>query len=283
METGIKMHDGSVKHHLAIDENDQILKCWTKGIGATYIHDWKQLKEYDTNLPVSFRGMTGRKIVAECERTGRDYYYIDTGYLGNRQKRKVFHRVVKNGMQHSNFKNLPNDRWRELSGRARDFSYAFRGWTRSKNQGRNILLVTPSEKPCKFYGINRDDWVKETTELIKKYTDKEIIVRDKGLRHQRIGDGSIFNQFDEDKIFAVVTYNSIAATEAIMYGVPAFTTAPGAADMLCEKDLSKLETPKYSDPQLVQNWLHWLCYCQFTTDELVNGEAYRIIQEHDIR
>ena len=42
------------------------------------------------DIPVAFRGMTGLKIVNECAKTGRDYFYIDTGYLGNRQKRKIY-------------------------------------------------------------------------------------------------------------------------------------------------------------------------------------------------
>lgn len=282
METRTKNNDATVMDYftLALDPNDKILECWTKGVGAQYIDDWKKLRDIDTNIPVSFRGMTGRKIVNICKEQGRDFYYVDTGYLGNRQKRKVFHRVVKNGMQHSKVRfDMPDDRWKWMQGRCKDFSYKFRGW---KQNGRNILVVTPSEKPCKFYGLDRDTWVKETLATIKKHTDRPIIVRDKGLRHERIGDGSIFNQFDDDSIFATVTYNSIAATESIMYGIPAFTGAPGAADVFCEKDFSKIDNPTYHPPSKVQQWLHWLCYCQFTTDEMISGEAKRIIEQEGI-
>jgi len=264
--------------HYYFDGQDEILQHWNRGLGSHFL-PYEAIKRTPLDNTVSFRSLAKRKIINDCRQSGRTFYYIDTGYVGNLIKKKLYHRVVKNDVQHSIVFDAPDDRWRKIQSRSPELEFV--EW-RKNNKGK-ILLVTPSEKPCKFYNIDRDRWVENTIETLKKYTDREIIVRDKGLRHQRIGDGSIFNQFDEDKIFAVVTYNSIAATEAIMYGVPAFTTAPGAADMLCEKDLSKLETPKYSDPQLVQNWLHWLCYCQFTTDELVNGEAYRIIQEHDIR
>ena len=280
MEERTKINDGSVVNHLAIDPHDGIVLCWQQGTKAHWLDGWKQLRNWPIDKPVAFRGMTGRKTVAECTKTGRDYFYIDTGYLGNRQKRKIYHRVVLNGMQHSNFVEVPDDRWKKLDYDSPTINLNFPGW---KKDGKAILVVTPSEKPCKFYGITRDEWVGETLTTLKQHTDRPIIVRDKGLRRERIGDGSLYNQLDEDNIFAVVTYNSIAATEAVGYGVPAFTSAPGAADMLCEKDFSKIETPRYEDDQKVRKWQHWLAYCQYRVEEMSNGTALDIIERWDIR
>jgi len=270
--------------HLAIDEDDLILKCWANGAEAKYIKDWKQLRNYPTDIPVAFRGMTGRKIVNECKRQGRDFYYVDTGYFGNSEKRKKWHRVVKNDMQHSNVRfDLPPDRWAKIQeSQAKQFRVQYEGWRKAPYR-RAILVVTPSEKPCKYYGITRDQWVTETLEELRKHTDRPIIIRDKQLRRDRVGQNGLFSQLEEDNIFAVVTYNSIAATEAIMWGIPAFTGAPGAADMWCEKDLSKIETPKYDDPNQVKKWLNWLGYCQYTTEEMTNGRALGLIKEYDIR
>jgi|TARA_B100001094_G_scaffold332540_1_gene405087 hypothetical protein len=268
---------------LALDPTDGIVKCWYLGTNAQYIDNYKLLNDtekYPLDIPVAIRSMASRKAVRLCESTGRDYYYIDTGYIGNRQKRKLYHRVVKNGMQHSNFKEVPNDRWIEYAVNTPGLEYiGFPGW---KKDGGPILVVTPSEKPCKFYGISRQQWLDDTMNTLKQHTDREIIVRDKGLRRDRVGDGSIYNQFDQDNIFAVVTYNSIAATEAVGYGIPAFTSAPGIADMLCGKDLTKIETPQYEDTSLVEKWQHWIAYCQYNTRELSNGDAYRIIEKYGI-
>lgn len=273
-----KLKDG-VKH-LAIDRDDLILTNWVEGVDAEYIDGFKSLKHHPVDQPVAFRGMTGRKIVKTCEDQGREFYYIDTGYLGNREKRKIWHRVVRNGMQHSKVVwDLPEDRWKSIRLMGWKYNMQWPGW---KKNGKAILVVTPSEKPCKYYGITRDNWVKETIDEIKKHTDRPIIVRDKGLRRERVGNGSLYNQLDDDNIFALVTYNSIAATEAVHYGIPAFTGAPGAADELCLKDLSKIEEPYYPDADKVQQWLHWLGYCQFQTGELKNGLAYKLIQEHGI-
>ena len=274
-----KINDGSVINHLAIDPHDGIVLCWQQGTKAHWLDHFKQMRNWPVELPVAFRGMTGRKIVAECVKTGRDYYYIDTGYLGNRQKRKLYHRVVLNGMQHSNFKEVPDDRWKRLQFDSKTMHLGFPGW---KRDGGPILLVTPSAKPCKFYGIDRDTWVEETVAKIKENTDRPIIIRDKGLRRERIGDGSLYNQLDNEKIFAVVTYNSIAATEAVGYGIKAFTLAPNAADMLCGKDLTKIDNPRYEDEYTVRKWQHWLAYCQFRVEEMSDGTALDTLEKWDI-
>ena len=265
--------------YLAIDPNDNIVQPLAEGLDATYINGFKELANHSNSCPVIFRGMTGRKIVEACEKQKREYLYIDTGYIGNMQKRKDWHRVVSSGMQHTNINwEMPDDRFVGISNTKPYLR--FPGW---KKGGRSILVVTPSEKPCKFYGINRDEFVEQTITELKKHTDRKIVVRDKTIRRDRVGGGSIYNQLDEDDIFAVVTYNSIAATEAIGYGIPCFTLAPNAADFFCEKDLSKIETPKYAEPTRVHKWQHWLAYCQYKPYEMKDGTAIKLIRSYNLK
>jgi hypothetical protein len=264
--------------YLALDSVDLIVAPLAQSVKATFVDNWKNLIKYPNTDPVIFRSMAQRKTVAVCERQNRPYYYIDTGYIGNMQKRKDWHRVVLNGMQHSNINwEMPNDRFRSLT-TSKPY-LTFPGW---KKNGKNILLVTPSEKPCKFYGINKDEFINNTIAELKKYTDRPIIIRDKVIRRERVGNGNIYHQLDEDDIFAVVTYNSIAATESIGYGIPCFTLAPNAADYFCEKDLSKIETPNYGDIAQVRKWQHWLAYCQYHPKEMADGTAMRIIKEYNL-
>jgi len=262
----------------AIDSEDRIVQCLKEGTHAEWISGWRELTELPIENPVIFRSMTQRKTVSVCEKQSRDYYYIDTGYIGNLEKRKNWHRIVKNGMQHSKPRyDLPPDRYNNIIGHRSHLR--FTKWRKGTGP---ILIVTPSDKPCLFYGIDRDAWLKETIEEIKKHTDRPIIIRDKGLRRERIGRNSIYNQLKDDKIYAVVTYNSIAATEAIGFGVPAFTLAPNAADEFCLKDLSKIETPLREDPEKVLAWQNWLGYCQFTPEEMKLGVAMRVLEEYNI-
>jgi hypothetical protein len=133
-----------------------------------------------------------------------------------------------------------------------------------------------------YYGITRDQWLTETMAELKKHTDREIIVRDKVGRVLRVGDNSVPAQIDREKIYALVTYNSIAATEAISSGIPAIATAPGAADALCTKNISDIENPYRPDPDKVVAWQNWLAYCNFNTRELEDGTALAIIEEYGL-
>lgn len=264
-------------HMISMDKHDSILECWARGTDALYLEDGESLDVVPVNVPIALRGMTNRKLIAYCEKQQRDYYYIDTGYTGNLTKRKNWHRVVKNGMQHSKMKDVPHDRLSDLVKQAPYF--IFNNW---KKDGRAILLVTPSEKPCKFYNVNRDDWVNNTINELKKYTDRPVVIRDKVERRLRVGSKNIYQQFEDDEIFATVTYNSIAAIESVAYGIPAFTGAPTAADDVCLKDLSKIENPYYPSVDKVYFWQKWLAYCQYNARELIDGSAWKIMKDWDL-
>lgn len=269
---------------LAIDPADKIVEALAKSSEAEVINNWKGLTQYPSNVPVIFRSMTQRKTVEVCAEQNRDYFYIDTGYIGNLGKTKKWHRVVKNGMQHSYPRfDLPSDRFDEICKRSEtgEDYLRFRGW---REEGSAILLVTPSEKPCKFYGVDRNEWVENTISELRKHTDREIIVRDKTERRSdRVRKNSIFYQFIEDDIYSVVTYNSIAALEAIGFGIPAFTLAPTAADSMCLKDLSMIESPYRADDEKVTAWQNWLAYCQYTPNEMADGTAFKVLEEYKLK
>lgn len=264
---------------LIFDHTDSILELWRQGTGGTQSH-LEQLHLINKQVPIAVRGMTKRKIMASCLEEGRDFYYIDTGYLGNLGKRKDYHRVVKNNVQHLTPIAVPDDRFNRLEKHMpSNTPLFFKGWRKG---GNAILVVTPSEKPCKYYGITRDEWLHNTLTTLKQHTDRPIIIRDKPPRRDRVGDNSIYKQMIDEKVFALVTYNSIAATEAVSFGVPAFANAPNAANSVSSNDFTKIETPYYPDREQVLKWLHWLAYCQYDTNELQNGTAYKIQKDYNL-
>lgn len=245
-------------------------------------NEFKRNKE-QFNQDILVRGIAAGPIIDYVKRQGHTYYFIETGYfgnykcLGNKNARKYWHRIVKNAMQHTRVMTVPDDRWRKLL--SYDPRLAWNGW---KKQGRNILLVAPSEKPCEYYGIDKNQWVSETIKTIKQHTDRPVVIREKGDRTERTSSKVIYDAFDQD-VFAVVTYNSIAAVEAVAYGIPAFALAPTAAEPVCADDLSKIEEPYYPDPEFVYRWLSSLAYGQYHLDELLTGKAWRIVQENEQR
>ena len=263
--------------HYHFDTTDETLKAWAFGLGSQ-TSPWKDIRKSVKEDSVSFRRKKKKKIIKECWKTGRPFYYIDTGYVGNLIKKKIFFRVVKNNVQHSQVFKCPDDRWKKIARISPELDFV--EWR--KNNNGKILLVTPSEKPCKFYGIDRNQWVERTIKKLKQHTDREIIIRDKEKRHARVGANSVPWYLIKEGIYALVTYQSIAAIEAICTGVPAFTEELTAADSVACNDLSKIESPNYAPKEQVKEWQHWLAYCQYHFKEMQSGEAVRIMKEYGL-
>ena len=246
-------------------------------------------KSIPGEVPSIFRGVTKRKYIQRHWQDKKDFYYIDTGYFGNfvspgnLSGKKIFHRIVKNDLQKPWLENHPSDRWQEIC--KIDPRYQWKGW---KTKGRKILIIVPNKKSCVFYGYenvksrdpaveSKTPWLTRTIETIKKHTDMEIIIREKGSRTDR-QNYSIFDALDEG-VFATVAFNSIAALESVIYGIPAFVTVPCAASPLAQTDLSQISEPLYPDETLVQEHCASLAYGQFTYEEIANGSAWRILNQ----
>jgi hypothetical protein len=245
-------------------------------------YDKSRFKEEADDIcksPVLIRGISSGKIADQVTKRGQDYYFIETGYLGNYRSdnnqtgRKIYHRIVKNAMQHNTIMDVSDDRWEQLVNFNPNLKY--NGW---RNTGSKILLVLSTDKPFQYYGEDREKWISKVKKTIRKHTDREIVVREKASRGERTND-TIYDALDDD-IYALVTYNSIAAVEAIQYGIPAFALAPTAADPVGNKDLSKIETPNKPSEEIIQKWLHSIAYSQFSLNEIITGDAWRMVLEN---
>lgn len=234
----------------------------------------------DGSRPLVIRGVTSKTEVNICQENNRDFYYVDTGYfgnfpsVGNTSGKKVWHRVVKNENQHTVIRDVPGDRWERLL--KQDPRLKWTGW---KNYNKKILLVMPNPKACRYYNHDYDTWVEQTTNEIKKYSDLPIEVRVKGSRSERNLGYSIYDAFDSG-VYATVAFNSIAAMESVLYGIPAFVSVPCAASPLASTDLSQLKTPFFPTEELILKQCQNLAYGQFTDEELVNGVAWAITQRY---
>lgn len=245
-------------------------------------YNYKRAKDTITD-PILIRGITTGDYAKHARQNGRDYYFMETGYLGNYRSennttgRKVYHRIEKNDMQQNRIMDVPNDRWQALC----QFNPAlnYNGWR--KNPGSKILLIMSTDKPFEYYGHSREQWIEQTINTLKAHTDREIVIRDKAGRGERTND-TIYDALNKD-VWALVTYNSIAAVEAVQSGIPAFSMAPTAASTVSSNDLSLIEYPPRVDEELVQRWLWSLSYGQFSLTELLTGEAWRLVQENDTR
>jgi len=243
---------------------DPMLENFILGAGGQ-ITTWDMIENQMT--PVAIRGIAKRKQIHSCWEKGRDFYYIDTGYFGN-GKRKIYHRITKNHLQNIYpTVHRPRDR------------LAATGWQPTKfRRGRNVLLCPPSAKVMKFFDLDLDQWMEETLTTLKSYTDRPIITRLKQSRSVRQNDDTLAMALSND-VHCLVTFNSIAATEALLLGKPAITLGPNAAQNLCKQSLSEIETPYVPTLDEVEEWAAHLAYSQFTEEEMRSGYAWAILNE----
>lgn len=235
----------------------------------TFIYD-------ESTKPIVLRGILKKKIIHRCWQDNRTFYYMDTGYFGNEKSGsnpnawKYWHRIVKNDLQHGEIIARPDDRFKM-------FNKKFNPW---KKSGRKILIAAPDEKPCKFYNIDKEEWLANTVNEIKKHTDRPVEIRERNKnRLTRVTTDTLQQALDND-VFALVTFNSVAAVESIFHGIPAFTLAPAnAASPVSLQDLSKIDSPYYPDQDKLYAWGCHLAYGQFHISELINGKAKSMLEE----
>jgi len=248
-------------------EYDGVLSSLAFGSNG-YISSWEDEKESDNALIIRGVGKKSREAIQHCWNTNRDFYYIDTGYFGN-PKLKMYHRLTKNNLQFSS----------ELIDRPDDRLVRTNTKIKKHNPGSKILICPPSDKVMMIFDMpDAKTWTQHIVEEIKKYTDRPIEVRLKPeSRTERQNSNTIQDALAD--AHCLVTYNSIAATEALINGVPAIALGPNAASMLCPNTLENIDNIEYPDTSLIYSYLSNLAYNQFTERELRNGTAWRIVNE----
>lgn len=248
---------------------DPILEKFVAG-GNGIISSWEEEEFSDKTLVIRGLGGGSRRAIKHCWETGREFYAIDTGYFGNK-KIKLWHRITKNALQNLGpIVQRPTDRLAMLK-------YSFKNFT----PGRKILICPPSEKVMMLWDQpDPETWTANVIEEIKKYTDRPIEVRLKPTRNERVTNSSIFKALASD-VHCVVTFNSIAATEALLFGKPAIALGPNAAQMLCNKNISEIENLNIPTKDEMIAFAAHLSYAQFSPSEMLNGTAWRILNENE--
>ena len=247
---------------------DEYLQSFVIGSNGR-LSSWQD--EEGTDIPLVIRGLGGgsRKAIKHCWENNRTFYAIDTGYFGNEgSKSKIWHRVTKNELQNTQpLIERPGDRL--LNWKYKKF----------KEEGRKILLVPPSEKVMMLWNQpSPEEWVNQVSEELRKYTDRPIEIRLKPDRRDRITTQSLESAMADD-VYCVITYNSIAALEALNFGKPAIALGPNCATAVCNTKLSEVENlNKPTNDEMYALMTH-LSYCQFNREEMMTGYTWRIVNE----
>jgi len=256
---------------------EKYVEAAAKGMNAKIVSHDKALASTDCNKVVFMGVLRGTHLVYRwAEAKGIDFYYIDRPYWGESRRTPYWMRCVKNQHVKTFVDNITfDDRFKKTF---KDVIKPFH-----KN-GKYVLVVPPSHAMAEMFGGK--EWLDNTLKILKKNTDRELVIREKPFNPNTIIDaqgrlqpGNSKNKqptqpFEWDKIHAVVTFNSSITIKALANGVPCFANFDNPCLPICETDFAKIETPMYEDPRPV---FYSLAYGQFTQEEFRNGYAMEIL------
>jgi len=236
----------------------------------------KVIGKRDASAVWLFGILRGTNLVYEhCVKNNINFYYMDRPYWGISRQQPYFLRIVKNDHVKNFIDERPEDRFKET------FPYDIKPYHKN---GKKILVCPPTNSISTFFKC--ENWLDNTLAELKKYTDREIIVREKPYNPEaqlgadgKIHTGENSNKVPKEKIdwndiHAVVTNNSSITIKALASGVPVFADSNNCAFPIAGKSLSCIEQPVYEDPRPL---FYSLAYGQFTGEEMKNGTARKIL------
>lgn len=223
----------------------------------------------NVDQPMAVSGITKRIVPNRAAETGLDWWYIDTGYMGNRASHKTWFRVTRNATQNTGpIRQRPGHRLQRFNLDREQY-----------RRGDRIVLVPPDAKVCEFFRLpDPATWVADVTNEISKYTERPIILRHRPpSRHDR-SHTDRFVDFIRSDTHAVITWTSNCAVESVIHGIPVICLGPSAAVPVSASIQNIDQTPNL-DLDMVEAWLRHLSFCQFNLYEMRSGAAWRFLNE----
>lgn len=149
-----------------------------------------------------------------------------------------------------------------------------------ENRKKQILVACQHAKSLQWEGLpSIEQWVKDTISQIRRFSDREILVRPHPrwpLRENILGVGlslpkkliNTYDDFDIDYNFhCVINHNSGPAVQAAISGVPVICDSSSLAYPISEK-WENLENAKLPDRE---KWFLELCHTEWTVEEIAQG------------
>ena len=229
----------------------------------------RPLKKYhhDEGIPTMWGlRLANHRRARECVINDKPWLFCDMPYWGrwNPLKESVspdgeyYWRTIYKDIHVTKIhEGLPHDRIKNIS---------IKDW---RTKGEYILLAPSSDSINGFVG--RQNWERETIELLKTKTDMPIKIRYKPRGGAgRSGPAYALVPLADDlaKASCVVTSCSLVGVEAAIEGIPVYSLPRGATWPIAQA-VENFGQPNYSEQR--KEWLATLGYHQYTHDEIQSG------------
>ena len=187
------------------------------------------------------------------------FYYADYGYF-----HRVRHlRVTRNAFQHDGVSGLAS------MNRFFNLGIPLKPWRRS---GNHIIVCPPDDGFAKLHGFREASWLDKVVGDLRQSTDRKILIRN------RVGAERNPRPLSADLrgAWALVTYTSNAAVDAIVAGIPVITTGRCAATSMGLMDPKQIEDVRTDGDR--EPWAARLAGNQWTLDEIKAGACWRYLK-----
>ena len=238
--------------------NKTLCYNFAKGSNALMCHV-KDFREYNKTI-ATYGVLRG---TYEMIKKVNNFYYMDHGYF-NQSSRSFennrtnvldingYFRIVYNNFIHNGDGDYPDDRLKKLK----------LNFLEQRKSGNEIILSEPSDAMKKVY--DAQDWVDKTKNMIKKFSDRKIIVHNK------------FSQKPLNELlktaWCFVSLQSTAGFNVMVSGTPAYFTESSL------KNINRIE--EIENPKINYKIFNNLAYGQWTLKEIESGEAWNIVSNN---
>lgn len=185
------------------------------------------------------------------------------------------------------FNNTVTDiQWNKIK---RDLNIDLKPWKRNNGY---ILLCLQRNGGWSMKGLNVMQWMYDTVGEIRKYTNRDIIVRghpgDRAKKNYlKFNIPGVYLSRNENILddfsnaWATVTYNSSPGVASAIEGVPVFVTDPEPRNSQAY-DVANLNLADIEKPLLPQRdeWIKKISMSHFSFNDVESGEAWKIIKEY---
>jgi hypothetical protein len=198
------------------------------------------------------------------------FYFVDSGYTNFLEKKKIWHRVVRDHVHARPYavtKIYPADRLKLLPSLPEPW----------REPGRDILVVLSSESHYRMWGTTAEAFQQYITDGLRGHTGRRIVFKPK--EDDRKTRRTVYERLQEepDRWYCVISDSSAAAVEAIWSGVPVITLGRHITNPVSRNQLAMINDLYRG---CIGDWLCALSYNQFTVKELHDGTAAAIMRRY---
>jgi len=247
--------------------------AFAEGVGVVPMHVNRHLlciPVHDIAIYGLLRGLL--KAWKRARKEGMNWLYLDNGYFRSGHF-DGYYSATWNAFQHTGegLYERGKERFEKLN-----LDLQLKPW---RKDGEYILILPPTEVFSALHNFNPQLWLDHTLGKLKMFTDRKIKIRAKPgsmLMGKKVPKGASLEE-DVGKAYAVVTYNSKASIEAILRGVPVFTSTLCCTYSQGLTDISRIESPLCMGDR--ERWLYALAANQFTLEEMRSGYCIGMLRE----